>query len=286
MRALLPDAGALRVDTMPRRVLIAGVVVALWMLPGVALHLGAESYLLVGVPLMLAFQRFVHRRPLRAAWVFDEKAPTVDARALAVGVAIAALPGARLIAALAGRPACPASLLLWLLAATIGGLAAGIALRAQRVDALRRALPTIAVAMLSFVFMFALAAIVAHGGHLRPPTASGLGDALEQAIVYFDVSFVLEEVAFRGVLDPYILGGERGPNAAWASAVVGSALWGLWHVPIALAPGAADLPTLVRLVLFHVGLGAMLCFVARLSGTLAPAAAVHGLADAFRNLIS
>jgi hypothetical protein len=273
-------------DTMACRILVAGLVVALWMLLGVALRLGVEAYLLAGVPSMILFQRFVRRRPLWAAWVFDATAPALDARALGFGLAAAALPAARLVSALTRGQPPSRSVVLWLIAATLGGLVAGVALRAQRTDALRRALPTIAITMLSYIFMFSLAALVAHGGRLALPAASELGNALVQAVVYFDVSFVLEEVVFRGILDPYILGGERGTNAAWASAIVGSALWGLWHVPVALAPGAADLPTLLRLVLFHVGLGAMLCFVARIAGTLAPSAAVHGLADAFRNVIS
>jgi len=271
---------------MPRRILIAGLAIALWVLLGVGLQLGVEAYLLAGVPLMIAFQYLVHRRPLRAAWVFGPHATAMDGRALALGLAAAALPGARLASALASDPEPSPGVVLWLLAATAGGLAAGVALRAQRADALRRALPTMAITLMTFAFMFSLGALVAHRGRLALPGLSAMGDLLAQALVYFDVSFVLEEVAFRGVLDPYILGGERGTNAAWASAIVGSALWGLWHIPVALAPGAADLPTLLRLVLFHVGLGAMLCYVARMAGTLAPSAAVHGLADAFRNAIS
>jgi len=286
MHALASPGGAGQADTMVRRVLIAGLVVALWMLVGVVLHLGVEAYLLAGVPLMIVFQRFVRRRPIRAAWVFDASAAVLDTRALVLGLAAAAVPVVRLATALAGERPLPAGVALWALAAVAGGLAAGVALRAQRAEALRQALPTIVVTLLSFLFMFSLGAFVAHRGRTGLPAASDIADALVQAVLYFDVSFVLEEVAFRGVLDPYLLGDERGTNAAWASAVVGSALWGLWHVPIALAPGSADAIALLRLVLFHVGLGAMLCFVARLSGTLAPSAAVHGLADAFRNLIS
>jgi len=286
MRVNAPVGRAGPGDTMPRRILVAGLVVALWMLLGVGLRLGVEAYLLAGVPVMIAFQWLVHRRPLWAAWVFGPSAPVMDGRALALGLATAAIPGARLASTLASGDAPSPGVVLWLLAAIAGGLAAGVTLRAQRGDALRRAFPTMAITLLSFAFMFALGALVAHRGRLALPGFSAVGDALVEALVYFDVSFVLEEVAFRGILDPYILGGERGTNAAWASAIVGSALWGLWHVPVALAPGAADLPTLLRLVLLHVGLGAMLCFVARMAGTLAPGAAVHGLADAFRNLIS
>jgi hypothetical protein len=277
-------------DTMPRRILVAGVAVALWMLLGLTLHLGVEAYLLAGAPLMLAFQRLVRRRPLPAAWIFDRQARDVDPRALALGLALglalAALPACRLLALVDDGSDATGTIVLWWLAATTGGLIAGVVLRAQRVDALRRALPTIAIAALSFACMSLLAALVTHPGRLALPGGAALVDALAQSVVYFDISFVLEEVAFRGILDPYILGGERGASAAWASAVFGSALWGLWHLPVVLAPGAADLVSVLRLVLLHVGLGAMLCFVARTAGTLAPSAAVHGMADAFRNVLS
>jgi hypothetical protein len=236
--------------------------------------------------LIIAFQLLVRRRPLWAAWIFDASTPIWDLRALTLGIAAAALPASRLASALTDGKAPPPSVILWLLAATVGGLIAGVALRAQRADALRRALPTIAIATLSFIGMFALVALVSHRGRLVLPDAPGIGDAIAQAILYFDVSFVLEEVVFRGILDPYILGGERGMNAEWAGAILGSALWGFWHLPIVLAPGAADLPTILRLVMFHVGLGAMLCFVARIAGTLVPSAAIHGFADAFRNTLS
>jgi membrane protease YdiL (CAAX protease family) len=193
------------------------------------------------------------------------------------------------VAAAAGAPnaARGAVSMLWLVAAALGGVIAGATLRAQRSDALRRALPAILVTALSFAIVFLLSALKRRGWPLLPPIdATVVARAVADAVLYFDVSFVLEEVAFRGVLDPYLLGDEHGANAAWASAIFSSALWGLWHLPVALAPGAADLPTIFRVVLFHASLGVLLCFVSRAAGTLAPAAAVHGLADAFRNLLS
>jgi hypothetical protein len=288
--AALMGATSHAFDTMPRRILIAGLAVALWMLLGLTLHLGVEAYLLAGVPLMIAFQYLVRRAPLAAAWIFQPRPRGTDRReralGLALGMALAAFPASRVFDLVANGTGNAPILVLWWLAAATGGLIAGSVLCAQRADALRRALPTIAIAATSFACMWLLVAVVTRSGRLTMPDGAALADAITQAIVFFDVSFVLEEVAFRGILDPYLLGREPGASAAWASAVFGSALWGLWHLPVALAPGSADFITVLRIVLFHIGLGAMLCFVARTAGTLAPSAAVHGLADAFRNVLS
>ena len=44
------------------------------------------------------------------------------------------------------------------------------------------------------------------------------------------MTFVLEEVAFRGALDAHVH--HEGEGRGWQSALFVSALWGLWHLPI------------------------------------------------------
>ena len=48
--------------------------VALWMALGWIFHLDTNSYLLIWVPLVVLFQRFVRQRPLRQLWVRDAAA--------------------------------------------------------------------------------------------------------------------------------------------------------------------------------------------------------------------
>ncbi len=52
-----------------RRLAEAAAFVALWGALGFALRLGGEAYLVLGIPLGVAFQLGVARRPIRAAWV-------------------------------------------------------------------------------------------------------------------------------------------------------------------------------------------------------------------------
>jgi hypothetical protein len=54
-----------------RRYIEVLVFVALWMALSWIFHLDANAYLLIGVPLVVLFQRFVRQRPLRQLWVGD-----------------------------------------------------------------------------------------------------------------------------------------------------------------------------------------------------------------------
>ena len=52
--------------------------------------------------------------------------------------------------------------------------------------------------------------------------------------------FLVDEVVFRGALDPHIAGAGRGRLHEWCSAVFVALLWGVWHFP-AWNPGAKSL---------------------------------------------
>jgi hypothetical protein len=274
---------------MNRRILIGALAIAAWVIAGVALRLDAFAYLLLGVPLMLAFQWKIARRPLWNAWVAGDARPRVDGRTWAIALLVAAAPAWALVSGLlgAGPPSPDAPAWPWAATAVAGAFIAAPAIRAQRGAALRRALPATLGALVAMGLLFTIQALQRH--HRLAPAwldAASLRAALESAIVYFDVAFVVEEVAFRGVLDPYILGDERGANAALASAVVSSALWGVWHLPIVYAPGTVQPLTMARVILGHAGIGLLLCLAVRAAGTLVPGAAGHALGDAFRDFVS
>jgi hypothetical protein len=54
-----------------RRYLEVLAFVAVWMALGWIFHLDANSYLLIGVPLVVFFQSFIRQQPLRNLWVRD-----------------------------------------------------------------------------------------------------------------------------------------------------------------------------------------------------------------------
>jgi membrane protease YdiL (CAAX protease family) len=63
-----------------------------------------------------------------------------------------------------------------------------------------------------------------------------------------------------------------------------SALWGLWHLPVASVAFGFPLPVLVaELVVLHVALGVPLSFAWRRTRNLAAPALAHAVTDAVRN---
>jgi membrane protease YdiL (CAAX protease family) len=91
---------------------------------------------------------------------------------------------------------------------------------------------------------------------------------------------VLEEVAFRGAIDDHVhrADGARGV----LSALFVSALWGLWHLPI--APGGLPLAVIAaQALLVHCVVGVPLSLARRRTGSLVVPAGAHALIDALRN---
>jgi membrane protease YdiL (CAAX protease family) len=101
-------------------------------------------------------------------------------------------------------------------------------------------------------------------------------------LTYLPVVFVMEEVLFRGLIDTYLHGSMPGPDRA--SALYGSALWGLWHLPVAfLALGALTIP---YLVIVHSTMGYFLVMAWRRTGNLAVPGVSHAVIDALRNAVA
>jgi membrane protease YdiL (CAAX protease family) len=106
--------------------------------------------------------------------------------------------------------------------------------------------------------------------------------AVTSLATYLPVVFVLEEVLFRGLLDPYLHGSAPGPDRA--SALYGSALWGVWHLPVAsLALGVLTIP---YLVIVHAIMGSVMVAAWRRTGNLAVPGVSHAVIDALRNAVA
>jgi membrane protease YdiL (CAAX protease family) len=69
------------------------------------------------------------------------------------------------------------------------------------------------------------------------------------------------------------------------SALLISAVWGLWHLPITQVGGVVNWTTVGVLLLAHVPFGLALSLFWRKSGNLIVPALSHALADAIRNAI-
>jgi membrane protease YdiL (CAAX protease family) len=113
-----------------------------------------------------------------------------------------------------------------------------------------------------------------------------VGAALAAAAIgvatYLPVVFVLEEIFFRGLLDTYLHGSTPGPDRA--SALYGSALWGIWHLPVASV--MLGVWTIPYLVIVHTALGLFLVSSWRRTGNLGAPGIAHAVADALRNAVA
>ncbi|GGS10061.1 hypothetical protein GCM10010269_56470 [Streptomyces humidus] len=253
--------------------------VAAWVGLGYLLPVSAEAYLLMGIPLTIAFQTLVRRRPVRELLVRGGGAGPVrrsglGRRDVAVTTLLVLAPLSwGLEAAGRGSPWITG----WYAAAVVGGAAAAYALRSTSVRAMLRsaALPA-AVGVVGNL-------LVLGGVHLATGTSLDLtampGSVLKWLAIYFPATFVIEEVAFRGALDAHIH--HPGEGRGRRSALLVSALWGLWHLPVA---DGMPLSLLVpSLLIWHCLVGVPLSFAWRRSGNLSGPAFAHSAIDAVRN---
>jgi membrane protease YdiL (CAAX protease family) len=116
----------------------------------------------------------------------------------------------------------------------------------------------------------------------EPLTTRAVAIALMWFLLYLPVAFVLEEVFFRGAVDAHVH--HPGEPRGIASAVIVSALWALWHLPIVPARQAVT-ATLAGLLAVHVAVGIPLSVYWRRSGNLAVPATTHAFIDAMRNAL-
>jgi membrane protease YdiL (CAAX protease family) len=101
-------------------------------------------------------------------------------------------------------------------------------------------------------------------------------------LLYVPLVFVQEEVTFRGAFDSHVQ--HPGDGRGGLTAVVVSALWGLWHIPLLL--GQKPLLLLVPgLLAVHIVIGLPLSIAWRRSGNLFVPGVTHALVDAVRNAL-
>jgi hypothetical protein len=79
------------------RCIHAVVFVGTWMAIGWLFHLNPNSYLAVGVPLVVVFQVFVRKKPLVTLWIRNAEHFRLNGWGMVLGLGLAILPVARLV---------------------------------------------------------------------------------------------------------------------------------------------------------------------------------------------
>lgn len=253
----------------------SGLFLVLWMTLGWTLQLGPNAYLLLGVPLVIAFQLLVRRERLVTLWVRRASHFQLNRAGGMFALLFAATPAWSLYR---GGLAAPLLGQLWLLAAIGGAFGAGFALQnfnRQDGRALVYGLGTAGVIGCGFMLLSSLR----NGGSHDIGAALAIG--LRSFLLYVPVCFALEEVAFRGLLDSH-LRHPGDPQPGW-SAVLLSCAWGLWHLPIIPLAGR-PVTIIIGGVLLVQGLtGIFLSNTWRSCGNLLATAVIHAFIDAVRN---
>lgn len=251
---------------------------AVWMACGSLLHLEANAYLVLGVPLTVLFQRFVRRRPIRALWVQEAPPWRLGRRGVVVAALLSIVPLATLVGSaieidLVGS--------LFALCSLAGAVGAGYALRHFRREQVRPLiwclLATLALDALQWSLFLGFGVV-----EIKPAESGVLGHlglGLFSLLQYIPVVFVMEEVTFR-MLDSHLHEADR--RRGILSAVLISVAWGLWHLPIG---DELSWSTVGLLLYVHVPYGICLSLFWRKTGNLLIPGFAHALGDSIRDAL-
>ena len=261
-----------------RRAVEITLLVAVWMALGAVLHLSTEAYLLLGVPLTALFQIAIRRQPIRALWVRAAPPFQFTRAGWVVAVVVASLPTLGALGELAERK--------WLSAAFNAVIAAGAFPAVYCLWNLKRThwRQLGACLLLSFLLDVVFRGVLWMMHLEGPPHPLGVKSLQILAMeipVFIPTMCVMEEVAFRGLLDSHLH--HPADGRGWLSAAYLSALWGLWHIPIMPRNGESWQEILVLLLAAHVPFGIVLSFFWRRTGNLLVPGAAHTLLDAVRD---
>jgi hypothetical protein len=261
-----------------RRFLEGTAAVALWMALGLVLHLSAYGYLLLGIPITLAFQRYVRNAPLRAMWVRDAPPFQLHAGGVAIAIGLMMVPLIDLVNLLRSRASWGHD--GWNMAALAGAWAAAYALRYFNRKLFRELLLCLVTSGTIGILVWILQDVASSGS--PQPIGARLWFGVTSLLKFIPVVFLLEEVWFRGVFDSHLH--HTGEKRGVLSAIYVSALWGIWHYPVIPGHQIQNLvPTFATVIPFHVLIGVPLSLFWRRSGNLFVPASVHCLIDAVRN---
>jgi membrane protease YdiL (CAAX protease family) len=252
----------------------AVLLVASWMALGWLLHLDDYAYLLLGIPLCILFQLFVRRKPLSSCWVRDTTTLRFDAIGVLIAVVFLVFP---VWVTISEWRTTTTLLHLYFFSCIAGAIGVAFALRRFTVKAAWSLLLCLATAGVLGCAEMLLIAFAEH--HNLPLTLARAKFGFGQLLLLLPVCFVVEEVAFRGVLDSHVQHPQD--SRPWLSAVLLSAMWGWWHLPI--TPSSAFSAALVVYPITHAIVGVPFSLFWRRSGNLFVPALVHALIDAVRN---
>ena len=263
------------VEDRARRVVEITLFVAIWVACGELLDMNPNIYLVFGVPLTIAFQLYVARRPLHEMWVRHAPAFELSQRDLMWAGVLAIVPLITMVSDLSNSAGVP--VYLWDLVTLAATIPCAWALRGFVPRTRRYLLFCLGTAgVIGIFWMVGLDFLDDSFFHRAAKEPSfDLLVFLQYLLLYIPSLFLMEEVTFRGVLDSHVQ--HEGEHHGLLTAIYVSVLWGLWHYPIRGTEGV------IALILVMGTTGVFLSIFWRKSGNLGVPAGTHAFVDAVRN---
>ena len=253
--------------------------VLLWMACEHYFHISPLQSQMLGIPLIAFFQLVVARRPLQQLWAFDAEKLRLDGKTVAIAGGLAGACGALLWLGRGHQAVGLDQRLSIFCLVAAASVPAALGLRHQRAAEFGRALPwLLAAAILRVVWH-----VMWQGGPSVFPAAKLL-DFFTLWLGEFVALFLVDEVAFRGALDPHLRGASSGRLHEWCSAVFVAILWSVWHLPAYNPHARSFLALFSGLAPFYIGvlaMGVLLSFCARQARTLVPSSIMHAFGNAY-----
>ena len=267
-------------STTLRPYIDCAVFVLAWTACGWTFHLGTVSFNLIGIPLVVAFQLVICRRPIYQLWVRDAQSFRLDQIGILLAIVIIVAHASLFWQFLRPWHIWGA---LFLPILIMGSVGVAYALRQQRADNFKKALPSFAIAvMIGYALFVVLALTSKHSPALSPPKLVML---IENFVKLLPYVFICDEVVFRGLLDTHVAPSLGTRRQQWFSAIFISLLWGLWHMPRTALFDAGELLHFVAPLLLVLPLSVALSFCWRKNGTLLLPGVAHALIDAYRDTV-
>jgi hypothetical protein len=252
--------------------------VAVYVAIGYSLHLNANAYLLIGIPLMIAFQLVIRKKPLHQLWIRDNETFRLNKLGVMLGLCFLIFPATEII-----RMIIANKYNFWAItyqtAALVGAFGAGYTFSNFTKKTWKEfflCLLTAGVAGIIWMIISAWFQSILKKESMH----FNVFEAVLSLLQYIPITFILEEVVFRGVLDAHICPFSK--KTSIGSAFFISTLWGWWHLPV--MPGDAPLIALIIILpITHCLVGVPLSIYWRRSGNMAVPGFTHAFIDAIRN---
>ncbi len=264
---------------------VVEVTVFVWILIGIGVLLGLRDegsngiivYLLITTALTVLFQRFVARTPIRWMWVRGSSQPfTTRTVSPIIAIGLAIYPVYAIGRAITEEEGWQ---IAYFALALVGAAAAAWAIRQATRSTWRYfglCMATAGVIACALVLAGALQTL-SHPLSRVLFSGTDAGLFFTSLLTYIPITFVMEEVTFRGCLDSHIH--HDGDSRGILSALWLSALWGWWHM------GCLPKTNPINVLFLMVPVGVFLSIWWRRSGNLAVTGLTHAFADSFRNAL-